>query len=75
MTRYPKAGKGRKWTIKELEAIPAEWKGDSLSDGDGLTGEVRVSGDGNISIRFKSAFKWQGKVAWHQCGTWPSNRR
>lgn len=73
MTRYPKAGKGRKWTIKELEAIPAEWKGDSLSDGDGLTGEVRVSGDGNISIRFKSAFKWQGKVAWHQCGTWPSN--
>lgn len=73
MTRYPKAGKGRKWTIKELEAIPPEWKGDSLSDGDGLTGEVRVASDGSVSIRFKSAFKWQGKVAWHQCGTWPAN--
>lgn len=72
MTRYPKAGKGRKWTIRELEAVPPDWKGDSLSDGDGLTGEVRVASDGSVSIRFKSAFKWQGKVAWHQCGTWPS---
>lgn len=72
MTRYPRAGKGRKWTIKELEAIPPEWKGDSLSDSDGLTGEVRVASDGAVSIRFKSAFKWEGKVAWHQCGTWPT---
>lgn len=63
MTRYPKAGKGRKWTIKELEAIPAEWKGDTLSDSDGLTGEVRVASNGAVSIRFKSAFKWEGKVA------------
>ncbi len=32
---------------------------------------VRVSSSGAISVRFKSAFKWEGKVAWNQCGTWP----
>ncbi|MCR5882967.1 tyrosine-type recombinase/integrase [Rhizobacter sp. J219] len=57
--------------MAELKAIPKEWKGDTLSDGDGLSGEVRAAGDGAVSIRFKSAFKWQGKVTWHQCGTWP----
>ena len=40
MTHYPKAGKGKKWTIKELNSIPAEWKGHSISDGEGLSGEV-----------------------------------
>lgn len=73
MTRYPKQGKGRKWTTKELEAVSATWRGDTLSDGEGLSGEVRVAGDGSISVRFKYAFRWAGKVAWHQCGTWPSN--
>ena len=73
MTRYPKQGKGRKWTTKELEAVSATWRGDTLSDGEGLSGEVRIAGDGSISVRFKYAFRWAGKVAWHQCGTWPSN--
>ena len=72
MTRYPKSGKGRKWTVIELKSVPAEWRGDTLSDGDGLSGEVRVSGVGAVSIRFKYAFKWQGKVAWFQAGTWPA---
>lgn len=72
MTRYPKQGKGRKWTIKELEAVPAAWKGDTLSDGEGLSGEVRVAGEGAVSVRFKYAYRWAGKVAWHQCGTWPT---
>ena len=71
MMHYPKAGKGKKWTIKELNAITAEWKGDTLSDGEGLVGEVRVSKKNDISIRFKYAFKWQGKVAWFACGTYP----
>lgn len=71
MTRYPKGGPGTRWTVAELKAIPKDWKGDTLSDGDGLSGEVRVASDGAVSIRFKSAFKWQSKVAWHQCGTWP----
>ena len=72
MTRYPKSGKGKKWTALELKAVPLAWRGDMLSDGDGLTGEVRVVGDQSISIHFKFAFKWNGKVAWHYCGTWPA---
>lgn len=71
MTRYPKSGKGSKWTIKELAAIKPEWKGDTLSDGEGLSGEVRVSG--SVSIHFRYAFKWADKVAWHYCGAYPAN--
>ena len=71
MMHYPKAGKGKKWTIKELDSIPVEWKGDSISDGEGLTGEVRLSKNNDISIRFKYAFKWQQKVSWFACGTYP----
>lgn len=72
MTRYPKGGPRSRWTVAELKAVPATWKGDTLNDGDGLSGEVRVASNGSVSIRFKSAFKWEGRVAWHQCGTWPS---
>ena len=71
MTRYPKSGKGSKWTIKELSAIKPEWKGDTLSDGEGLSGEVRFSG--SVSIHFRCAFKWADKVAWHYCGSYPAN--
>jgi integrase len=71
MTRYPKSGKGSKWTIKELNAVKPEWKGDTLSDGEGLSGEVRFSG--SVSIHFRYAFKWADKVAWHYCGAYPAN--
>ena len=71
MTRYPKSGKGSKWTIKELNSIKPEWKGDTLSDGEGLSGEVRFSG--SASIHFRYAFKWEDKVAWHYCGAYPAN--
>ena len=71
MTRYPKSGKGSKWTIKELNAIKSEWKGDTLSDGEGLSGEVRFSE--SVSIHFKYAFKWKTKVAWHYCGSYPAS--
>jgi len=70
MTRYPRAKKGGKWTVKELDAVKAEWKGDTLSDGGGLSGEVRVN-SGTVSIVFRCAFKWQGKVCWHYCGVYP----
>ena len=73
MTRYPRQGKGRRWTVKELEAVPADWKGDTLSDGDGLVGEVRVSSEGAVSLTFRYGFKWEGKKAWHYCGTWPAS--
>ena len=71
MTRYPRGQKGSKWTIKELDAVKTAWEGDTLNDGGGLSGEVRVN-SGNISIVFRCAFKWQGKVTWHYCGTYPT---
>ena len=71
MTRYPKKGKGSEWTIAELNAIQAAWHGDTLSDGGGLSGEVRAGVNG-VSIRFKYAYRWEGKVKWHQCGTYPT---
>lgn len=73
MTRHPKSGRGRKWTVLELKSVPTAWRGDTLSDGDGLSGEVRVNSDNEVSIRFKYAFKWQRRVTWHQCGTWPAS--
>ena len=72
MTRYPKSGKGKKWTQKELESVPAEWAGDSLSDGDGLTGEVRAGSDGTVSAVFRFGFKWEGRKARFYCGAWPT---
>ena len=71
MMRYPKKGKGSKWTTKELDSVKPEWRGDTLSDGEGLSGEVRFSG--TVSIHFRYAFKWSGKVAWHYCGSYPAN--
>jgi integrase len=72
VTRYPRQGRGRRWTVKELEAVPAAWKGDTLSDGDGLSGEVRLSDGGAVFLPFRYAFKWEGKVTWHYCGSWPA---
>jgi integrase len=71
MTRYPRGKKGSKWTVKELDAVKEEWKSDILNDSGGLSGEVRVN-SGKVSIVFRYAFKWQGKVAWHYCGTYPT---
>ena len=73
MTRYPASGKGNNWTVLELKAITALWKGDSVADGGGLTGEVRVSGGSHVTVPFKFAFKWNGKVSWHYCGIYPQN--
>jgi hypothetical protein len=71
MTRYPKSGRGKKWTVLELNAIPNDWAGDSINDSNGLVGDVRLTSTGSISIRFKFGFRWQKKIVWHQCGSWP----
>lgn len=71
MTRYPKTGKRTKWTILELHAITPDWAGDTLSDSEGLSGQVLALKDGSVSIRFKYAFRWAGKLCWHYCGTFP----
>ena len=72
MTRYPKKGKGHGWTAVELKGVIPEWRGDTLSDGEGLSGEVRVGASGDVAIRWKYAFRWEGKVVWYQAGTWPT---
>jgi integrase len=66
MNRHPE---GKKWTIRELDTIPSEWKGDFLSDGGGLRGEVRFSN--KVTINFKFQFRLKGKMCWHFCGTYP----
>ena len=71
-THYPKRGKGQRWTQADLRAIPTAWKGETISDGDGLNGEVRVSTKNVVSVRFRYAFKWEGQLIWHQCGSWPA---
>ena len=72
MTRYPKGGKGSKWTIKELNAVSADWKGDTLSDTEGLSGDVRVASSGEVFFAFRYGFRWLDKKAWHYCGSYPS---
>lgn len=72
MTRYPSNEKGRKWSPKELDAIKAEWEGDTLGDGGGLSGTVRVNADGKVSIRFQYIFRLGAKTSVFQCGTYPT---
>jgi integrase len=71
MTRYPKSGRGRKWTVAELKAIGAPWRAESLADSDGLVGTVRIGDADAITVHWRYAFKRDGRVAWHYCGTWP----
>ncbi|MDP1766081.1 MAG: tyrosine-type recombinase/integrase [Methylotenera sp.] len=73
MNRYPSAGKGNNWTALELKSIPIVWKGDSISDGGGLTGEVRVTSSNSVTVPFRFAFKLNGKVCWHYCGIYPQD--
>ncbi|WP_457325137.1 tyrosine-type recombinase/integrase [Roseateles sp. P5_E11] len=71
MIRYPKQGKGSRWTELAIKAVPLDWRGDTLADGGGLTGEVRVSAKGAVAINFKYAYKRDGVRRNHYCGTWP----
>lgn len=70
--KYPKSGKGNKWTIAELKAIGPECKGETLSDGGGLNGEVMVLSGGTVSIKFKYSFRLGDKTPRFYCGTFPS---
>jgi len=72
MTRYPKAGKGKQWTVRELECAPTDWQKDTLADSGGLFGEVQLTQKGAISIRFRYRFRWEGKARWFHCGAWPA---
>lgn len=74
MLRYPGnkiENKGKKWTVKQLDAIPASWAGDTICDGEGLNGDVRVLSTGEVKVAFKYTFKFEGKFARYYCGTYP----
>jgi len=75
MTRYPSAGKGSKWTALELRAITPEWKGDTLNDSEGLSGQVRVNGKNEVTVPFRYAFKLNGEqtIYWYYCGIYPKD--
>lgn len=70
-TKQTDSKSGTKWDPKRLAAIPAEWAGDEIQDAAGLVGEIRVAKSKAVSVRYRYAFKWEGKNKWHQCGTWP----
>jgi hypothetical protein len=61
MTRYPKTGKGTKWTAKELDSITSAWVGDMLNDSESMIGDVVQSQSGSISIKFKFGYKLDKK--------------
>ena len=67
-TRHPK---GSRWSVTELRNLPPTWAGDHVSDGDGLTGEIRVGARGTLVIRWRYAYKSAGKVKRIDCGFWP----
>ena len=69
MTRYPKSGRARRWTVAELKAISATWRGDILADGDGLSGTVRTADGQAITVHWRYAFKREGRVAWYYYNT------
>ena len=71
MATRKSVSKNGKWTVKELEVISPSWKGDYISDGDGLVGEVRVGKSNEVKIPFRYGFKWEGKKVWHYCGMFP----
>lgn len=76
MTRYPKSGKGKKWTLLELKAIPDAWSATpSTTATVWLACYIRVASNSNITIRFKFAFRWLDKLVWYQCGTWPQSTK
>ncbi|MEI8168309.1 MAG: tyrosine-type recombinase/integrase [Rhodoferax sp.] len=62
-----------KWDPKRLAAIPAEWVGDHINDGEGLYGYIQVSLKGAVSVKYRYAFKWKTQNKWYGCGSWPKN--
>lgn len=71
-TRYPRAGKGLQWTIKELQALTPSDAGYTLNDGGSLSGDVHLMKNGEISIRWRFSYKWNKKVRRFSCGTYPA---
>jgi integrase len=76
-TRYPSNKKGTQWSDFGLKNITANWEGDYVADGKGLTGEIKVVKN-KIFIYFKYGYKISDKTTGKRvsknfhCGTYPS---
>ncbi|ARK52063.1 hypothetical protein BOC36_01915 [Burkholderia pseudomallei] len=58
-------------TELELKSLRPDRAGKTLSDGDGLFGEIRVNAKGVMSVRFYYRYRREGKPHNLGCGTWP----
>lgn len=71
-TMYSKAGKGKSWTVSELNALSSKYDKRTLSDGNGLQGRIRALASGGVSITFTYRYRGlNGKVKSFSCGTYP----
>lgn len=57
-------------TIKKLESLTPDKKGELLRDGDNLIGRVRVAKNGEVSVLFFWRYRFEGKQKDFTCGTW-----
>lgn len=68
MRLKPANTKTNKWTVKELNAIPTDWIGNILADGEGLSGKVLNS----LKVSFTYQYNLKGKMIRSYCGTYPN---
>jgi integrase len=59
-------------TVKELQALTTADKGRNLTDGGSLKGKVYVSREGEVTVHFRFAYKFDKASKNIAVGTWPS---
>jgi integrase len=69
-TRKPKAGKST-FTNKELEALTTANDGETLKEGNGISGAVRLKSGGSLSVDWSWRYRFGGKVKELRLGSWP----
>ncbi|WP_321961716.1 tyrosine-type recombinase/integrase [Paraburkholderia sp. J7] len=60
------------YTVRELEAITAARKGETIREPGGLVGKVHVSKAGAVTVSYVFEYKFAGAKRRFGCGTWPT---
>ncbi len=60
-----------KLTVRELQSLTADNRGQKLIDDGNLRGTVRVSKQGEVSVFFEWRYRYGGSKKSIACGTWP----
>lgn len=60
------------YTVRELEAITAARKGETMREPGGLVGKVHVSKAGAVTVSYVFEYKFAGAKRRYGCGTWPT---